>query len=343
VHDDEQKPQPGRLDRFVEWLAQVMNRLGMNGTRMLWRWRQKRRDLGETGMRTEIMWRSAKAKHKMCPSCRTLVPRSASKCPDCGESLHAVRTPGVTRLLSNLIPGVRAATSLIMLVNGFWFVMMLMAQMKGGGSGSIFGFSDHNLLIRFGGGLSRSYVLAGGEVIGGEWWRLITPVFLHAGLLHFFFNSFLLIYLGPIVEEIFGTARFWVIYLGCGIAGSMASQWPRETLTVGASGAIMGLIGLLIVYAYRWGGSALGQSMKNLVFRLVVYSLIMSFAFRIDHLNHLGGFACGGILALVLRPREYRSRTDAVFWQILALVGVLLVLWAFSEVAIQARQTASAY
>jgi rhomboid protease GluP len=339
VHDDDKQPQQSQLDRIVEWLAQVMNRLGLNGTRLLWRWGQKRRDLGETGMRTEILWRSAKAKHKMCPSCRALVPRTAGKCPECSTSLHAVRTPGVTRLLGNLIPGVRAATSLIMLVNGFWFVMMLMAQIKAGGGGSIFGFSDPGLLVRFGAGLSRPALLPGGEVIGGEWWRLITPVFLHAGLLHFFFNSFLLIYLGPMVEDIFGTARFWVIYLSCGIAGSMASQWPRATLTVGASGAIMGLIGLLIVYAYRRGGSALGQNMKNLVFRLVVYSLIMSFAFNIDHLNHIGGFACGALFGLFMRPREYRSKADAMFWQVLALAGVLLVLWAFSEVAIQARQT----
>jgi len=340
VHDDDQQPKPSQLDRLVERLAHIMNRLGMNGTRLLWRWRQKRRDLGETGMRTEIMWRSAKTKHKMCPSCRTLVPRTANKCPDCGESLHTVRTPGVTRLLGNLIPGVRAATSLIMLVNGFWFVMMLMAQIKAGGGGSIFGFSDVSLLVRFGAGLSRPTMLPGGEIIGGEWWRLITPVFLHAGLLHFFFNSFLLIYLGPIVEEIFGTARFWVIYLACGIAGSMASQLTRPTITVGASGAIMGLIGLLIVYAYRRGGSALGQNMKNLVFRLVIYSLIMSFAFNIDHRNHIGGFVCGALLALVLRPREYRNKADAMFWQFLALGGVLLVLWAFTEVAIQAQQTA---
>jgi membrane associated rhomboid family serine protease len=342
VEDDQQDPRPGGLDRLVEWLAQLMNALGLNGNRMLWRWRQKRRDLGETGMRTEVMLRSAKTKHKMCPSCRALVPRAAGSCPECGESLYAVRNPGVTRLLGNLIPGVRAATSLIMLVNGFWFVMLLMAQIKSGGGGSsIFSFSDLGLLVRFGAGLSRPTMLPSGAVVGGEWWRLITPVFLHAGLLHFFFNSFLLIYLGPMVEEIYGTARFWVIYLACGIGGSMASQLTRPTITVGASGAIMGLIGLLIVYAYRNGGTALGQNMKNLVFRLIVYSLIMSFAFNIDHRNHIGGFLCGALLALIVPSREYRSRGDATFWQLAAMAGVLLVLFAFLQVAIQARETAA--
>jgi len=67
----------------------------------------------------------------------------------------------------------------------------------------------------------------------------------------------------------------------------------------------------------------------------------MSFAFNIDHRNHIGGFVCGALLALVLRPRDYRSKADAMLWQFLALGGVLLVLWAFTEVAIQARQTAA--
>jgi len=339
----EQPPDPelSWLDQVIERLAGLMNAVGLNGTRLLWRWRKRRRDLGETGMRTEIMVRSAKGKHKMCPSCRALVPRGASKCPECEESLHSVRAPGVSRLLTNIIPGVTAATSLIMLVNGFWFVMLIMAQIKVGGGGGIFSFDNVELLVRFGGGLSRPTLLPGGGVVGGEWWRLITPVFLHAGLLHFFFNSYLLIYLGPIVEDIFGTPRFWVIYLTCGMAGSMASQLTRPTITVGASGAIMGLIGLLIVYAYRSGGGVLGQSMKNLIFRLVIYSLIMSFAFNIDHRNHIGGFVCGAILALVVPARQFRSRGEAVFWQALALVGVLLVLFAFSQVALQAKLTSA--
>ena len=79
-------------------------------------------------------------------------------------------------------------------------------------------------------------------MVGGEWWRLITPIFLHGGLIHFLFNSYLLIHLGPLVEEIFGTYRYWVIYLCCGIAGSLFSQVPRFVNTVGASGAIMGLL-----------------------------------------------------------------------------------------------------
>ena len=251
-----------------------------------------------------------------------------------------MRAPGVGRLVTNLIPGVTAATSLIMLVNGFWFVMMLIAQMKvGSGDASLFGGFNQELIVRFGSGLSEARLLSDGQLVGGEWWRLITPIFLHGGLIHFLFNSYLLIQLGPVVEAMFGTTRYWVIYLCCGIAGSMASQLPRFVNTVGASGAIMGLIGLLLVHGYRSGG-VLGQTMKSLVLRLALYSIMLGFMFNIDHFNHIGGFLCGAGLALIVPQGGFRSRSEAGLWQLLSLAGVLLVLLAFAQVAAQGRLSA---
>ena len=74
--------EPGRLDRAVEKLAHALNALGLNGTRLLWKWNRRRQRLGEAGLKTEILWRSAQGKHKMCPSCRALIVRSANTCPD---------------------------------------------------------------------------------------------------------------------------------------------------------------------------------------------------------------------------------------------------------------------
>ena len=82
----EQEP-PGPADRLVELLARGMTAVGLNGTRLLWRWRQHKLKRAEAGLRGEIFWRSAKSKHKMCRSCRALVPRDASTCPDCGTRL----------------------------------------------------------------------------------------------------------------------------------------------------------------------------------------------------------------------------------------------------------------
>jgi len=314
-----------------------MDALGLNGTRLRWKWNQKRMQFGETGLRAEFLLRSTRGKHKMCPGCRELVPRSADKCPECGRALASVSAPGLGRMLSNLLPGATAATSLLLLVNGFWLIMMIMAQVKAGGGGgggfSLFGGFGGELLIRFGSGLSHPVLLPDGSVTGGEWWRIVTPIFLHAGLLHFFFNSYVLLQLGPIVEEIFSTARYWVIYLCCGIAGSALSQWVRPVNTVGASGAIMGLIGLLLVYGWRHGG-ALGESLKASMIRFVIYIAVFSLVFPgIDHVNHAGGFACGALLGLVVPTGAYRSRGETLFWQAASLAGVLLVLWAFYNVA----------
>jgi rhomboid protease GluP len=323
---------PTILDRLVELLARAMDGLGLNGRRLLWKWTQKRGALSEAGARSEVLWRSTKTKHKMCPACRALVPRSSRRCPECGAELRSVSTPGVSRLLANVFPGISAATALILLVNGFWFILMIMAQIKSGAQSSgLFASFGVELLVRFGAGLSFYYPDLG---TGGEWWRVITPIFLHGGLLHFFFNSFVLLQLGPITESIYGTPRFWVIYLCCGIAGSATSQFTRPVLTVGASGAILGLMGLLLVYGWRHGG-VLGQTLKSAMIRYGVYILVFSLLFpRTDHLNHLGGLLCGATLAFVVPAGEFRSRTETNVWQFLALAGVLLVLVSFYQVAV---------
>jgi len=308
-----------------------MDAVGLDSRRLRWKWEQRRVRLRETIANREMMVRSAKGRHKMCPACRALVERSASRCSECGESLSRVRAPGVNRLLTNLLPGVTAAASLIMLVNGFWFVMMLMAAMKSGTGGFSF---DLEMMVRFGSGLSEPRMLNDGSVAGGEWWRLVTPIFLHGGLLHFGFNSFMLLQLGPMVESRYGTERFWLIYLLSGVAGSAASQLPRYVITVGASGAIFGLIGLLLVYNWRFGG--VFGDVKTLLIRFAIYMVILSFVFpNIDHLNHLGGFVCGGALGFLMPSRQFRDRSESLAWQVLAFAGVLLVLYCFYAVSKQ--------
>ncbi len=152
--------------------------------------------------------------------------------------------------------------------------------------------------------------------------------------MHFFFNSYVLLQLGPLVEEEFGTHRFWVVYLASGIAGSALSQFVRPVNTVGASGAIFGLIGLLLVHGWLSGGArgaALRQGMSRYLLYILVFSLIAGAG--IDHLNHAGGLVCGALAGLVVRPAGHRARSSAAVWSALALAGVLLVLLCFYKVA----------
>src|SRR5690349_23883838 len=86
----------------------------------------------------------------------------------------------------------------------------------------------------------------------GEYWRFVTPVFIHIGLLHLFFNSYALWMVGPQVEKLYGGARFVLLCILTGICGVAGSYFYRpEGLSAGASGAIFGLFGVLLVFGFR--------------------------------------------------------------------------------------------
>jgi rhomboid protease GluP len=326
-----EQQQPGFLERLIDLIAGAMDALGFNSSRLRWRWQRKREQLSETGMKTRVMWRSAKAKHKMCPACRALVPRSSRKCPECGQGLAGVRAPGIGRLLSNILPGAAGTTSLLLLANGLFFILLLILPpatgfRQAGGFGRLMSFDVYDLL-RVGGGL-------GSLVINeGEWWRLVTSIFLHGGLIHFGFNSYVLLQLGPLVEESYGTKKFWLIYLCSGIAGNLASQFlePRDPV-VGASGAIVGMIGLLLAYGIRRGG-VIGGNIRSGMLRYAIYILVFSLLPGISLLSHAGGFAGGFLLGLIIPAGSCRTPSATSGFRALALAGVMLVLWSFYQVA----------
>jgi len=334
---------PDLIDRVVDLLARAMDAVGWNGSRLRWKWSRKRRDLGESGLRTVVLWRSATARYKMCPSCRMLVARSAASCPECGSGLAAVRAPGLSRLIGNVIPGATSASSLLLLANGALFVLMLMTSISSGRSRGLLSAFDPITLVRFGSGLN---VLT---IEHGEWWRIVTPIFLHGGLLHFAFNCYALLQLGPLVEEEYGTKRFAVAYLVSGIFGNVFSQYVRPVLadflpwlgpgvhTVGASGALCGLIGLMLVYGAKRGGA--GKSLRSGMTQYALYLLIFSFLPGIDLLCHLGGFVGGLLLGFVVPAGPVRNLRAASLWDGLVWALVLVILLAFSQVAVHGTES----
>lgn len=319
------------LDRLVEIWAKALDAVGLNGARVRWRWNQRRRDLGEAGLKAEMVVRSTRGAYKMCPHCRALVPRAARRCTECESPLAGVRAPGLTRVVANLIPGATATTFFILLTNALLFAVVLLLPVRldsyepGSPMSRLFGF-DALSLIRYGSGY------AGLTLPLGEWWRIVTPVFLHGGLLHFVFNSMALVQLGPLVEDEYGTERLAAIYVLSGLAGSAASQVLRHSHTVGASGALCGLLGLLLVHGARIGG-AYGQRLKSVMMQNVVLMIGMSLLPTIDWMNHLGGFAMGCVMGFVAPSGPFRNRGTAVIWQVLAWLFLGLVLASFYAMA----------
>ena len=146
--------------------------------------------------------------------------------------------------------------------------------------------------------------------------------------------------LGPIVEELYGTERFWIIYLLSGISGNLVSQLvSSHTNVIGASGAICGLIGLLLAYGMRRGGSG-GEQIKRGMMRYAVYILIFSLLPGISLLSHAGGFAGGLLLGFVVPAGAIRDRSRNMTWQLLSMAGVLLVLFVFYQVSVHGQDFA---
>jgi membrane associated rhomboid family serine protease/Flp pilus assembly protein TadD len=143
----------------------------------------------------------------------------------------------------------------------------------------------------------------------GQWWRLITYMFLHIGILHIAMNMWSLWYLGSLCESLFGTWTFGAIYVVSGVAGGVASlAWNPHAVSAGASGAIFGLVGALIA-SYYLGEFSMPQGFIRPQLRILVifaaYSLLNGIFGRVDNAAHLGGLAAGlafGALIARLAP-----------------------------------------
>jgi len=159
-----------------------------------------------------------------------------------------------------------------------------------------------------------------GALAAGEWWRLVSPVLVHGSLLHLLFNMYFLYLVGPLVEQLYGSVRFVLLYGLTAAAGSAASfLLGGSGPSVGASGAIFGLCGVLLAVSlvHRPVLDGRGRAIMSQIGGLVVLNLIIGFGFdalgaRIDNAAHVGGLLAGLWLGFVLPP--IRS-TLASYWQ----------------------------
>jgi rhomboid protease GluP len=146
-----------------------------------------------------------------------------------------------------------------------------------------------------------------GISVRGEYYRFLSSMFLHGGLLHIGFNAWALYALGPESERIYGTDRFLAIYFIAGLAGGVASYAISPFPAVGASGAIFGLIGALAVFYYtsrQLLGDTARQQLGSLI-TVIMINLFIGFSSGglIDNWAHLGGLAGGAIAGWLLAPR----------------------------------------
>jgi membrane associated rhomboid family serine protease len=180
---------------------------------------------------------------------------------------------------------------------------------------------DHGVLV-------RNAVYSDGSAAGvahGEWWRLITSGFLHYGPFHLAMNMYSLYFAGSILEQMIGRWRFALLYLVSGLAGSAgALYWSPNVATVGASGAIFGVLGGLLILERRGNIATGGQ-----VLGLIILNLVITFTFRsyISVGGHVGGLIAGVVLMLAFASfrRSWEASVGAA-----AVVAALALVIAYS-------------
>jgi membrane associated rhomboid family serine protease len=171
------------------------------------------------------------------------------------------------------------------------------------------------------------FALFGPSVANGDWWRIVTGGFLHAGLLHIFFNMYLLYLLGQMLEPAIGSVRFTLIYFVALLAGSLgALVVSPNAVTVGASGAVFGLMGAAAVELRARGINPFDTGIGG----LIVFNLIFSFVFSgISIGGHIGGLIGGAAAGLLFLEADKRRIP-----QQLALAGSVALAVAVAAVAI---------
>lgn len=161
-------------------------------------------------------------------------------------------------------------------------ILFLLTYLLGNGS------NDIDILNKFG-------AMVNYEVLNGEYYRLLTAAFLHAGFLHLFFNMYSLFIIGPQIESYFGKVKFLIIYLGSAIGGNLLSMLFTESniISVGASGAIFGLLGAMLYFGYHYR-LYMATALKRQIIPIILLNLVIGFGITgINNVAHIGGLIAG--------------------------------------------------
>jgi rhomboid protease GluP len=161
----------------------------------------------------------------------------------------------------------------------------------------------------------------------GEWWRLITPMFLHIGLLHLLMNSLALYYFGSIVERIFGNSRFLMIYIISGIFGTVASFALSPSLSAGASGAIFGCFGALLYFGVRRPSLFFRTMGANLLTLLGINLLIGFIIPAVDNAGHIGGLIGGFLAAGIVHLPKERFQWGQLLFFVISIALIIIGMW----------------
>ena len=256
----------------------------------------------------------------ICPDCMVYAAVGI-KCPECAGQTTVAARKAQRQARGRPLGGTGRITVTKALVAANVLVYLLAVASSSGG----FTPSDQFIV---------DWGLYGPFIAEGEWWRMVTAAFLHANLIHILFNMLMLWWFGQALEAAVGAWRFAGIYAVSALAGSAgALLLAPETFTVGASGAVFGILGAGLVLERQqiwvFGGSALGVVVLNVVFSFLIA--------RISIGGHIGGLVGGALAVLVLsgfgRGHAVYGRIDAL--TVAGLVGVAALSVAVAYLSVR--------
>src|SRR5205085_6791408 len=290
---------------------------------------------------------AARGRPTMCRSCGAIVGAGETACAVCGAPVGAGADEA--RVPRQDVETMRFARAILTRPATFTFVFLAVNVL-------IF------LLMQFAGGTEnldvlRAYGAKYNSLIKqGEWWRMVTPVFIHIGWIHLLVNMYSLFILGPYVERLYGSAKFVFFWIVTGIAGvgasflaSSSGRHPSGLLgyflfrggdgpSAGASGALFGLVGVLFVFGIKFRHelpAGFKRAFGTGMLPTILINLFIGFSIpMIDNSAHLGGFLAGCVLALFVGYRRPAERGAVAFiWRVLQIAALVLVVISFGEVA----------
>ena len=295
-----------------------------------WQWRIEKM---KNAMRGLFGAGQKQRRPQLCPSCGSLVGINATRCHECGTNL-TFSMAAVTRSLSGIFAGPAPVTTALLVANLLMFGVEWMAAAGQGGGGG--------LSILWGMGGEATYRLGASYgpaiIFGHQWYRLVTAMFLHGGLLHIGFNISALIQLGPALEELYGSGRYLFLYVFSGALGFLVSAATGH-FSLGASGAILGIVGAMLAVTTKRGGSYMRELRSRLIGSVVLLFAIGFFpGMRIDNTAHLGGVAAGFALGKIFADRQPLNPRERQIAQSLGWIAGLAVIASFVLMILHYRE-----
>jgi membrane associated rhomboid family serine protease len=244
----------------------------------------------------------------ICPDCMTTTP-VGMRCPDCAgkkQRVHTMRSMHVDPIATYVLIGIN----------------VLLFLGSGGGGSIVTGSGGSSQVF-------RDLALWGPAIdLGHDYWRLVTAGFLHSGLLHIGFNMYILYWLGTMLEPSLGHVRFVALYFASLLAGSFGALLLNpNAVTVGASGAVFGLMGAAFVLQRARGI----DPMQSGIGPVILFNLVLSFVIpNISIGGHLGGLVGGAAAAFAMERLASRRPGIAAPVAACVMVGAIAVVAAIA-------------